>query len=99
VTMILARPGSITLPLPMSVCTETLNVPYTLSPVDRTMMSAEEWSRLRRGLTPPSAVQRVTHMTSIHVDATKTRMWANAQRDGRPAEYRWRPLCDAAKFG
>jgi len=20
----------------------------------------------------------------------KTRMWANAQRDGRPAEYRWR---------
>jgi len=19
-------------------------------------------------------------------------MWANAQRDGRPAEYRWRPL-------
>ena len=22
----------------------------------------------------------------------KTRMWANAQRDGRPAEYRWRPL-------
>jgi len=26
-------------------------------------------------------------------------MWANAQRDGRPAEYRWRPLFDAAKFG
>ena len=22
---------------------------------------------------------------------TRTRMWANAQRDGRPAEYRWRP--------
>ena len=21
-----------------------------------------------------------------------TRMWANALRDGRPAEYRWRPL-------
>jgi len=20
-------------------------------------------------------------------------MWANAQSDGRPAEYRWRPLC------
>ena len=27
-----------------------------------------------------------------------TRMWANAQRDGRPAEYRWRPLFNAAKF-
>jgi len=23
------------------------------------------------------------------VDKSKTRMWANAQRDGRPAEYRW----------
>ena len=26
-------------------------------------------------------------------------MLANAQRDGRPAEYRWRPLFNAAKFG
>jgi len=24
-------------------------------------------------------------------------MWANAQRDGRPAEYRWRPLFNAAR--
>jgi len=24
-------------------------------------------------------------------------MWANAQRDGRPAEYRWRRLFNAAK--
>jgi len=24
---------------------------------------------------------------------------ANAQRDGHPAEYRWRPLFNAAKFG
>jgi len=23
-------------------------------------------------------------------------MWANAERDGRPAEYRWRPLLNAA---
>ena len=29
----------------------------------------------------------------------KLEMWANAQRDGRPAEYRWRPLFNAAKFG
>jgi len=29
----------------------------------------------------------------------KTRMWANAQRDGRPAEYRWRPQFNAATFG
>ena len=26
-------------------------------------------------------------------------MWANAQRDGCPAEYRWHPLFNAAKFG
>jgi len=26
-------------------------------------------------------------------------MWANAQRDGRPAEYRWYLLLNAAKFG
>jgi len=23
-------------------------------------------------------------------------MWANAQRDGRPAKYRWRPVLNAA---
>jgi len=29
----------------------------------------------------------------------KLEMWANAQPDGRPAEYRWRPLFNAAQFG
>jgi len=28
-----------------------------------------------------------------------TRMWANVQGDGRPAEYRRRPLFNTAKFG
>ena len=28
----------------------------------------------------------------------ETRMWANAERDGRPAEHRWRPLFNAAKI-
>ena len=28
-----------------------------------------------------------------------TRMWANAQPDGRPAEHRWRLLFNAPKFG
>jgi len=28
-----------------------------------------------------------------------TRMWANAQRDGHPAEYSWHPLLNALKFG
>jgi len=29
----------------------------------------------------------------------ETKMWANAQRDGHPAEYRWRLLFNDAKFG
>ena len=33
-----------------------------------------------------------------HGNITETTMWANAQRDGRPAEYRWRPLFNDAKF-
>jgi len=33
------------------------------------------------------------------VIARGTRMWANAQPDGRPAEHRWRRLINAAKFG
>jgi len=30
---------------------------------------------------------------------TTLEMWANAQRDGCPAKYRWRPLFNTAKFG
>jgi len=32
-------------------------------------------------------------------EKTRTRMWANAQPDGRPAEHRWRLLFNAPKFG
>jgi len=35
---------------------------------------------------------------SEHRISYRLEMWANAQRDGRPAEYRWRPLFNAAKF-
>jgi len=40
-----------------------------------------------------------TKKTELEARHTVTRMWANAQPDGRPAEYRWRPLFNAAKFG
>jgi len=30
------------------------------------------------------------------VHQKQTRMWANAQPDGRPAKHRWRPLFNAA---
>jgi len=56
--------------------------------------------------------QQTTNSTSVDttqcflfdnvIDCSKTvitRMWANAQRDSRPAEYRWRPMFNAAKFG
>ena len=33
------------------------------------------------------------------LELEQTRMWANAQPDGRPAEHRWRLLFNAAKFG
>ena len=33
------------------------------------------------------------------IEIFKTRMWANAQPDGRPAKHRWRPLFNTAKFG
>jgi len=35
----------------------------------------------------------------LQANFVKTTMWTDAQRDGRPAEYRWRPLFNAAKFG
>jgi len=48
-----------------------------------------------------------TSMADIHSATAEIRrknkkelqMWANAQRDGRPAEHRWRPLFNTAKFG
>jgi len=44
---------------------------------------------------------QLTHKTLHGMPASYalTRMWANAQRVGRPAEYRWRRLFNAAKFG
>jgi len=41
----------------------------------------------------------VKNFGSILFGLISTRMWANAQRDSRPAEYRWRPLFNAAKCG
>ena len=39
----------------------------------------------------------ITNTSDENISQLET--WANAQRDGRPAEYRWRPLFNAAKFG
>jgi len=46
------------------------------------------------------AIKRVSVCLSYNSKKQiKTRMWANVQRDGRPAEYRWCSLLNAAKFG
>ena len=45
------------------------------------------------------AIQPACVMLAMLSLYQKLEMWANAQCDGRPAEYRWRPLFDAAKFG
>ena len=37
--------------------------------------------------------------TPSYQNILQLEMWANAQPDGRPAEYRWRLLSNAAKFG
>jgi len=59
-------------------------------------------------LTPPQTCSRGIRRyrrinIALHSTAQKftnnTRMWANTQRDIRPAEYRWRPLFNAAKYG
>ena len=39
------------------------------------------------------------HQSKEMTNTKQTRMWANAQPDGPPAEHRWRPLLNAAKFG
>ena len=39
-----------------------------------------------------------TQISESNGKQDETRMWANAQPDGRPAEHRWCPLFNAAKF-
>ena len=48
-----------------------------------------------------SEMMIVTKTTDLCLSAIKFKleMCANAQPDGRPAEHRWRPLFNAAKFG
>jgi len=43
-------------------------------------------------------IQTPTHPYML-LNQRQLEMWANAQRDGCPDEYRWCPLFNAAKFG
>jgi len=44
-------------------------------------------------------IDYVHRLGLAYIVIVQTRMWANAQRDGCPAEHRWRSLFNAAKFG
>ena len=41
----------------------------------------------------------ISQLNLPHGTENNYRMWANAQRDGRPVEYRCRPLFNVATFG
>jgi len=66
-------------------------------------MSSIEWWHsgpvLQQKVTGAQCLAWLTSQPSSGNRWSWTRMWANAQRDGRPVEYRWRRLFNAAKFG
>jgi len=53
----------------------------------------------QRNLTLVGHDSKQTTELPVYLFTTSTRMWANAQCEGRLAEHRWRPLFNAAKFG
>jgi len=76
---------------------------YAVDPHQQRKISPYRWAH-------PSHHYEQSHLSASHFKVDKyttkircnkdcTRMLANAQRDGRPAERRWRPLFNAAKFG
>ena len=46
-----------------------------------------------------SNIKHKIQSVSTHEKQMQLEMWANAQRDGRPAEHRWCPMFNAANFG
>jgi len=72
---------------------------WSMTEADRNRLEAMEmwiWRRMDK----ISWVDKIRNEEVLQrVNETKTRMWANAQPDGRPAEHRWRSLFNAAKFG
>ena len=58
-------------------------------------LTEADTSTIRLCATPSGLISAHLH----HPPRTRkgTGMWCNAKRDGRPTEYRWRPLFNAAK--
>jgi len=70
---------------------------WTLRKNEETHLEAFEMKVLRKILRVSWTAKKTNEW--VLNKAGVTRMWANAQPDGRPAEHRWRPLFNAAKFG
>ena len=62
------------------------------------VFTAREHGKCVLTLTPRRCIALSSARVTVGISRThyNTRMWANAQRDGRPAEHRWRPLFIAA---
>jgi len=68
---------------------------------DAQLTASKHWRhREHRKMTQYSSWDEIHCFTKFPImKQSTTRMWANAQRDSHPAEYRWRPLFNDAKFG
>ena len=76
------------------------------TPTETQSTEPNQWPGLILSLSTtalPHALPKKGAFVSLHQlsndNSMELEMWANAQPDGRPAEYRWRPLFNAAKFG
>jgi len=56
------------------------------------LRKSDEISSMSSTFSNSACIKTATYASNI----IKLEMWANAQRDGRPVEYRWRPLFNAA---
>jgi len=57
------------------------------------------FSVLAKRLAGKSISEMIYFVSNGMLNLNSTRMWANAQPRGRPAEHRWRPQFNATKFG
>jgi len=66
--------------------------------VDQTWRDSDEVDEVDQTWRDSDEVDEVKQEVASRDTMTRseTIMWANAQRDGRPAEHRWRPLFNAA---
>ena len=88
---------------------QNLELAYAKSPYfvnSASIFLSSEWTKidLKFGMRiedNPSEWCGQSHVTGFNLRTLvymKLEMCANAQRDGRPAEYSWRPVFNAAKF-